>query len=392
MSEMSLLLGAGFSVNQGYPTASELNKRLEELNHEDFYVHTSGVVVMKEREFPDPCFYSDHAIGKFFLIELIEYYTKENSFNYEEFYDFYNAFYRKKTKDEAFDQFCNGFRGRIRTDLDNQNLLSRTNSIFNQLIIKFLKDREGNTFYKPVRQCKPILPGYDGFLYCLEGWGKDGSTHIHTLNHDIFFETFKDTDWLDGNLTDGFDELGSPFFGRRENGDNVRLAYFSDRFKGPFRLYKLHGSIDQVPFHIQEKGIDTYIKTKQGISKTNLYKEVQGEDGNLTYINDWINYHADFLSGTTSKILRYREPFYYGKMFEHFETNLSNSSSLVVIGYGCRDIEINNIIETKFDFKNKPCFIVEPYPSESTISFIEKYGAQLISRHPGNMSLEDFNG
>ncbi|MGV3541090.1 MAG: SIR2 family protein [Rufibacter sp.] len=391
MKQTSLLLGAGFSVNQGYPTASQLNEALVNLHPEDFWIHTDGTGLFKSRDEKDPCWYDSYAKGKYFITRLINFYielTKEG-FNYEEFYDFYNEIYRQEKEVKEFNEFCDSFRVEFHSNTDNLNLLSQTNQIFNQLITHFLVDREGNRFYKPVHLCKPIYPGYTGFLNCLEFWGTDGTVHIHTLNHDIFFEIFNNSDWLQGNLCDGFNELGSPYFGDFKEDYKVRLPYFTNEYKEKFRLYKLHGSIDQFPFHIQDNGIQTYVKIKYGVGNNGLYKEVN-QEGELTYINDWINYHSDFLSGTTSKILRYREPWYYEKVFTHFENNLEASERLIAIGYGCGDLEVNNIIEQKFDFNNKPVYVVDPYPSERTTEFIKKFNGKLVEKTPENIQISDF--
>ena len=389
MTQTSLLLGAGFSVNQGYPTANQLNEKLTSLDPEDFWIHTDGTVVLRDEK--DPCWYSSYAKGKFFIIELIDFYQKhsQKDFNYEEFYDFYSEIYRNGIEIPEFNDFCENFRKEHHSDINNHNLLSKTNNIFNQLIGHFLIDNKGNRFYEPVHYGKPIFLGYTGFLNCLEKWGENGVVHIHTLNHDIFFEIFKSSDWIQGSMDDGFKELGSPYYGDLGEKYKVRLPYFTNEYREKYRLYKLHGSVDQFPFHIQDEGIETYVKIKLGIGTSDLFKEVE-KDRRLTYINGWINYHPDFLSGTTSKILRYREPWYYEKVFNHFENNLENSEMLVLIGYGCGDIEVNNLIKEKFDYLNKPILVVEPDPSDKTTEFIQEFNGKLIVKNPDNLSLDDF--
>lgn len=391
MTQISLLLGAGFSVNQGYPTAEQINKKLMSLNPEDFWVDSAGTVLLKSRDKENPCWFLSYATERFFIVELIDFYQNysKKDFNYEEFYDFYNKIYRNEIEVPEFSEFCEKFRKNYHTDIDNRNLLSKTNNIFNQLIKHFLVDKEGNSFYESVHYGKPILPGYTGFLNCIEGWGENGVVHIHTLNHDIFFECFKNSDWIQGNLDDGFKELGSPFYGSLGSKYKVRLPCFTNEYNEKYRLYKLHGSVDQFPFHIQNNGVDTYVKIKFGISSSELFKEVE-KDGKPTYINDWLNYHPDFLSGTTSKILRYRESSYYEKVFKRFENNLINSEMLVLIGYGCGDIEINNLIRDKFDYQNKPIIVVEPYPSKKTMQFIQEFDGKLIEKTPENLNLDDF--
>ncbi|QNR24876.1 SIR2 family protein [Croceimicrobium hydrocarbonivorans] len=391
MKQTSILLGAGFSVNQGYPTANQFNEILVNLDPEDFCVHTDGTVIKKNREDEDPFWYTQDSKHRHFVTRLIQLYKElsEGLFNYEEFYDFYNEIRRGERECHEFDELCNGFREEFHSDTDNINLISRTNNILNQLISIFLVDRDGNKFYKPVNHGKPIYPGYSGFLYCMEKWGSESIVHIHTLNHDLFLETFKSSDWIQGELSDGFEEIGSPYYGNFKENYKVRLPRFTNHFDKKFRLYKLHGSVDQFPFHIQNQGIDTYVKIKLGIGTSDLFKEVQ-ENGKPKYINDWINYHPDFLSGTTSKILRYREPWYYDKVFTHFEENLKNSEQLIIIGYGCGDIEINRLIEECFDFENKMVNLVEPYPSDKSREFVKKFKGRLIEKTPDNLSIDDF--
>ncbi|KYG81048.1 SIR2-like protein [Roseivirga ehrenbergii] len=390
MTQTSILLGAGFSVNRGYPTANQLNEILVNLDAEDFWVHTAGTVVRKNKDEDDPCWYSDDARHKHFVIKLIQLYRdlENGSFNYEEFYDFYNEIYRGERESPEFEGLCNSFRTEFKLETNNTNLISRTNNILNQLISIFLVDRDGNKFYSPVHHCKPIYPGYSGFLNCLEHWGENSIVHIHTLNHDLFFETFKSSDWVQGELSDGFEEIGSSYYGDFKENYKVRLPRFTNHFDKKFRLYKLHGSVDQFPFHIQNEGIDTYVKVKLGIGTSDLFKEIK-EEGKLKYINDWINYHPDFLSGTTSKILRYREPWYYDKVFTHFEGNLKNSEELIIIGYGCGDIEINRLIEKCFDFKNKHLFLVEPYPSDISRDFVVRFNGTLIEKTPDNLNIDE---
>ena len=362
-----------------------------ELDPEDFCIHTAGIVIMKARDEGDPFFYSSDSKNRFFVVQLIQLFRQLNNdnFNYEEFYDFYNSIERGERESEEFDELCEKFRKEYKVDTNNTNLISVTNKIVNQLIALKLVDGDGNKFYEPVHYGKPIYPGYSGFLYCLEHWGTDSTVHVHTLNHDLFFEVFKDSDWLNGQLSDGFEEIGSPYYGNFKENYKVRLPRFTNLYDTNFRLYKLHGSVDQFPYHIQGKGIDTYVKIKLGIGTSDLFKEVL-DNGELKYINDWINYHPDFLSGTTSKILRYREPWYYDKVFNHFETNLEKSDKLIVIGYGCLDSEVNRLIEERFAFENKPVFLVEPFPSETSHIFREKFNCRLIEKTPEELQKSDF--
>ena len=106
-------------------------------------------------------------------------------------------------------------------------------------------------------------------------------------------------------------------------------------------------------------------------------------------MNDFINYHSDFLSGTTSKTLRYREPWYYEKVFQHFENNLRDSEMLVIIGYGCRDTEINRLIIEHYG-NTHPVYIVEPYPDQHTYNFLKQVNGKLIEKFPEQLLIQHF--
>lgn len=389
MNEISLLLGAGFSVNKGYPTANQLNNKITSLTADEFTVAQQGSVCWLEAGQQDPFTYTSYHAVKLFTLELIALYAAKNEyFNYEEFFDYYSNVNKPEFRDEDFEKFCDDFRVRNNIETDNLNLVSGHNSVFNQLISAFLVDRDGRKFYENIHHMGPYQ-GYNGFLGCLHQLGKDNILHINTLNHDLFFESLNHTDAISGDLADGFEELGSPYYGEIEGGAKIRLSYYSGRYETNFRLYKLHGSLDQYPFHSMNGGqIDSYIKTKPGIGVTDFYKEVIDENGKLIYVNDFINYFPDFLSGTTSKILRYRDPVYYESIFKAFEVNLQKSDTLILIGYGCGDSEINNIIFNNFKGKT---YVVDPFPQPRTHEFCEKTDAILITKTPEQIGLPDFN-
>jgi len=386
MSQISLLLGAGFSVNKGYPTASMLNEKITKLKATDFTVAPNGSVFLLEDGQEDIFANAANKIFKRFTLELIAFYGSTCNFNYEEFFDYYKNINRPENRDVAFERFCDAFRGKLGIEDDNHALISMHNSIFNQIISGLLVDREGNHFYKRIHHMG-AYPGYNGFLACIQSWGKENVLHIHSLNHDLFLESLNHTDTINGELSDGFTELGSPYYGGLKSGDKIRLSYYSGIYDTNYRLYKLHGSLDQYPFHARDGRIDAYIKTKYGIGDTDFYKEQQNDEGKLEYVNDFINYFPDFLSGTTSKILRYKDPIYYEEIFKTFEANLQASELLVLVGYGCGDSEINNIIFNNF---KGMVYLVDPFPSAKTHEFCGKTGGKLIEKTPENMGLPDF--
>ena len=84
-------------------------------------------------------------------------------------------------------------------------------------------------------------------------------------------------------------------------------------------------------------------------------------------------YHADFLTGTTSKIQRYNEPLLFKKLFKRFKKNLSQADKLIIIGYGCKDKGINEIIKKHFDYHHKPSFIIDKYAGK----MVEEFGKDI---------------
>lgn len=193
---------------------------------------------------------------------------------------------------------------------------------------------------------------------------KDNIINVHTLNHDLFFERLNRTEWINGELCDGFEELGSPYYGELLHDNRsykCRLERYTGNYDTKLRLYKLHGSKNYYLYSRNERPKfepeGKYIKGKWGVGSGDFYKEKKGNDGNLVYENCWINYHSDFLTGTTSKIIRCREPLLYGPLFNLFESNLEQADMLIIIGYGCKDSEVNRIIFEKFG-GNKPFLLL----------------------------------
>lgn len=395
----SILLGAGFSAPMGYPIGNQLNESILALDGTEFGFSTDGKLVVDSSiggRRPNFGYRNSYDNQFDFLLELMKYYhSKIKRFDYEEFYDFLSDEKKWDLLTKEFEQEAKKYYNNIYSS--PKDLIRDLKPIFNQIVRHFLKDRNGERWYgNSPHHCKPIFPGYTGFLNCIEYWGKNGIVDTHTLNHDLLLERLNISDWLQGSLCDGFEEMGSPYFGKLRTGLDsymVRLARYTGIYPSNFRLYKLHGSVNYYPFYRDEGGVaipEIYIKTKIGIGSNSLYKEFQDKGGELKYDNCWINYHSDFLSGTSSKIIRYREPLLFESLFKKFNENLNSSDQLIIVGYGCKDEEINRIILEYFDFKNKPSFMINPYPSEKVIAFGEILNSTMISTDLENLGIEMF--
>ncbi|MDO9153900.1 MAG: hypothetical protein Q7U47_09380 [Paludibacter sp.] len=350
---ISILLGAGFSAPAGYPIGKVLNEKLLNITNDLISFSPDGTLVFSVNGTkPDFGYNTMYDINFEYCIELIKHYNdKIQSFDYEEFYDYI-------VNDVRNDQEAKKLAIPYSPDSDFNQLVDGLVTIYNQLVSYLLRDKKGNTWYdNQTYYIGNSYSGYTGFLRYLKSLDIDTIINIHTLNHDLFFESLNNTVFLNGELCDGFEELGSPYYGEIEKDGHCylcRLKRYVGNYNTKFRLYKLHGSLDYRVFSNLDEGViipENYIKTRYGIGSMNLYKEKMNKDGKLEYENCWINYHADFLTGTTSKIERYEDNLFYGKLFEKFKVNLISSDILIIVGYGAKDEEINKMIIECFKYK-----------------------------------------
>jgi hypothetical protein len=396
---IALIIGAGFSAPIGYPEGNQLNLRIlfcAECDNCFAFSDAGELIVSTDGTKPSVGYKTSNDWYWDFCKGAILYYNSNiKGFDYEEFYDWYR--YNSKDDNGLKELFDKG--NYPKSDFDTfENYLYQIDKIYVQIIGFLLKDKDGKSWYDEAHYCKPIFDGYTGFLNCIEKLAENHIVNIHTLNHDLFFERLNNTEWLNGELCDGFEELGSPFYGKLQHNNRTykcRLAKYTGKYNGKIRLYKLHGSKDYYIYYTNGgRGMhlypETYIKTRYGIGDMDFYKEIQTQSGELEYENCSVNYHPDFLTGTTSKIERYREPLLYKKLFELFKKNLINAEKLIIIGYGCKDAEINKYIIEHFG-KDKPCFVIDPFAGETVKDFIKELGdnTTLVSKQLNDLSISD---
>jgi len=376
MKNISFLIGSGFSVPAGYPTTTEMNGRLGRIDHSEIYIHTCGSAHFLNGE-SDPNAHHMRIEQKKFIQEFLEFYNdielgKENNFHYETFYDYYRSLLYEENYPENLVNFFDNFRTKHEIERNNHHLLLDFHHTYNQLIAQLLA--------KPLERfhlCKPYDPNYSAFLQLAEDLAKTHRVHIHSLNHDLYMEHLAHSDGIQGKMDDGFEELGSTFFGElldKYERYLVRLSRFTGRFEQQFCLYKLHGSIDQYWFQENEELF--LIKIKRGVSPLKIFKESK-KNGVLAYVHRPTDYFPDFLSGTTSKTERYGE-HYYHNILDSFQRNLRSSKALIIIGYGFNDIGINQFIQDSFLTDNsKTLFVIDvkkpdtPFLTHNNVLFVE---------------------
>ncbi|WP_193215944.1 SIR2 family protein [Pseudoprevotella muciniphila] len=266
-------------------------------------------------------------------------------------------------------------------------------NIYNQIVQDLIRDRKGRQYYENVDSVRcEFQQNYNCFIDFITSLVKDYIVDVHTLNHDLLFESFSNI--LNTEVNDGFKEYGSKYYGVFCcNGFEYtcRLqAYTTDNYnQASINLYKLHGSVNYVPFY--KKGVDgisrkiAYLKSNKGINITQLYMEDENK-GEFIYSES--ERHYDFLTGTT-KAIRYND-FFFQELFCNFKCNLKNAEKLIIIGYGGKDKEINKYIVDNFDYEHKPVFIVDPKPSETLMNFANRINAQIIEKTVSEIDGSDF--
>lgn len=373
MDEISFLIGSGFSVPADISSTQEINKTVANTKKEQFFYSTEnsagylfGKAYVNNQH--------EHVEERKFVEEFVNFYNREiignkNLFNYEKFYDYFMEVYENRNINSKLESFLKTFNnrnggGNFRSA---ESYLDDFNVVFPQLIKSMVwKDFSKSRLSTGSATASPVYIDYGNFLKLITRLANDHLIHIHSLNNDLLMESFNRTDAFDGKLDDGFTTSGSQVYGELDVTESnlaphdyfVRLPYFADHYKSGLRLYKLHGSIDRYRlFYGNEERI---IRVLSGVSPDRVFLE-QNNNGIPEYIgteNSKIKRVPDFLTGTDYKITKSQDGF-YSRMFEHFEENLRNSKTLVIIGYGFGDATVNDYIDQYARDKNKNLIIID---------------------------------
>lgn len=374
-------MGAGFSAPKGYPIGNGMNNGLLNFDDKDVDFSPSGELVISKNgrkpQFQIEGVYNVHQKYFIFCKRLIKEYSiaHDGKFDYELFYDFIKS---DEVKEKRYQVLCDDLLSEFESF---EYYLFNVPHIYNQMAEYLLKDREGKNRYDDEPFKINNVDWYNRFLDYLSQLSHEYIINVHTLNHDLLFESFNNTGYINNSISDGFDEYGSEYYGKLIHDNRTyhcRLERYTSRYNTPIRLFKLHGSLDYVPFYREvENGFmipDKYVKIKWGIGASDIMKSRKSKIG---YDVSPFEYHADFLTGTTSKIQRYNEPLLFKKLFKRFKKNLRQADKLIIIGYGCKDEGINEMIKEYFDYNHKPSFIVDKYAGEGVVEFGKSINAVL---------------
>jgi hypothetical protein BACCOPRO_01635 len=289
-----------------------------------------------------------------FIKKIVLKYKEGREFDYEEFYDFLTG------NDEINSP---EYRDLARSGISDENyhqLICDVKFVYNQMISFLIKDKNGNQWYGDSTHLGEVSC-YENFIQFLaELLNSDIIVNIHTLNHDLFFESLlKREDIV--RISDGFEGYGSNYYGYLDCNDReylCRLERYTGNYDTNLRLYKLHGSLNYYIYYTKINSAcciqDRCIKLQYGIGK--VYKVLY--NGELEIVPK--SFHSPFLTGK-NKV--YNE-FFYKDLFSKFQENLEQSSILVIIGYSGGDSGINKYL--KEYYKGGKCFIVDPAVEENS--------------------------
>ena len=381
---ISILIGAGFSVPMGYPIGNRVNDILSNFDYNRIDISPAGELYnSRERSSIISTQYQRNLV---FCGRMIDAYTKaqDGKFDYEEFFDFIHS---KEIFEESYLRVSEGL---VAENEDYHDYVYGLDNIFTQMVSHVIRDGNGEIWYDNKPNQIGFVKGYDTFLQVLSKWSDDYIVNVHTLNHDMLFESFNKTEYLSGKICDGFDEYGSEYYGvltacqgRRYN---VRLERYTARYNKPVRLYKLHGSFDYVFYYKSYGNILTpsiCVKRRYGIDLKSLKR---GIGSKMKYESFPFAYHSNFLSGVNTKVKHYNDKVLYCKLQKRFRNNLRTAKQLIIVGYGGKDEGINDAILDNYDYHIKPTIIIDPYPSDALIELKNKLGASLITKSISDIS------
>jgi hypothetical protein len=401
--KISFLIGSGFSIPEGLPSVSALNKRLSKINEDEILIHTDQTAFFLNGQKDSNRFL--RRIERYFVQEFLEFYNSKilssnEEFHYETFYDFYSNYLAKgenKTEiEEFYQEFLKKHTSQGSINPDCYNMVFDFNRTFNQLLasqlhnVKFFKDISYGNY-----------PPYDDFICFLNDLIKKFDIKFHTLNHDLFFDWLgQHCDGLWQHYSDGFRFEGSPFYGHLNHVFNpgkanevhkkyyVKLAYFDNKYDTILCVFKLHGSIlNTIVYRPEPDQNKVRIKSDYAIGK--FCMEIFNSEENKYELKNLIDQvQPDFLSGTTFKIRSYKRDDHYVNLFRHFETNLKESDLLIITGYGFKDSGINEYIENHYLKDGKPMLVIDPFKPMSEL--LERYSNIFIEKDITQVGFKEF--
>jgi len=347
MKQVSILLGAGFSVYAKIADRQIINSKLKELKSDDFIINSVGIAHFTEN-YPNPDWLNK--TKRNFIEYFISKYTSKNpNFDYEMFYDYCVKLYSNHKTSKELDSIYKEFKKEIPYySIDKVNSMSILIRTINQLIDNIL-NLDKNIFESG------LINKYQSFLSIIDKLVNDEyEVNIFTLNHDLLLEKLLEKS-LNYTYDDGFQYFRTPYY-IKQNNYQFRIRYYNQKFNSSVKVFKLHGSIDNFIVNYSEPY--DMIKIPKKLNLLELYREKEIQE-DFTEEHLWTLYEPHFLSGDETKVKKYNSHQYYIDMFNMLQKKLNNSELLVCIGYGLGDEELNKNIFSSYD-ESKKLLVVKP--------------------------------
>lgn len=374
---IAILLGAGFSVPAGLPSANTLSEKIK-----------ATIYDCVRKSFKE----GENSIFESYILEkvLIDYDCSINNFDYELYYDYLIKETKNKLDEDRlmsfiergmYGYFWKQSRGSgIETKQHSEQIKKMINSISIEEYTDYVKGKID--WYQEVI-AKNILrntnngkietfnPCYQGFVDILTNYvNQDYIVDIYTLNHDLFLESLLSQTCMKDKVSNGF-------------GDNIKhlnkidyKTFSINNYNKPIRIYKLHGSIDIHELSYSGNTDIDYIQIVNGYIDKNAF---------IMDNTQFASINPLFLTGKTSKQNQYsKEP--YIALLNECSNKLGIAEKLVVIGYSGNDEGINEIIFNQFRNWNN-AFVISP--NAKAHEFVTKNGAKALNKGIELLNLND---
>ena len=379
---IAFLLGAGFSVPSGLPTANVLNSFI-----------ISEIYNRIRNSFKEGVAESNYMLQSYILEKVLIDCDECGDFNYEQYYEFLE-FEKKEILDadkllSFIERGMYGYFWKCSKEKDTRGkersikITDMSNSIINKCK-KYSDAVEGvEQWYQyfiarnlagnsKKGKLEKINPYYQKFVDIISDYVNRGYIiDIYTLNHDLLLESLLSFIDFKDKVCNGFGGEINQICGKEYKMFNIKYL------NKDIRIYKLHGSIDIYELS-NEFSNKQYIQMLDGYSEGNAF---------FMDVNNTVSVLPLFLTGKTSKIKKYeKEP--YKSMLNEFKNHISEAEKLIVIGYSGNDEGINDILYDKFtNWSNS--YVVAPSANEHV--FVKNKHAKPINKGVEKLSAKDIN-
>ncbi len=373
--DLTILIGAGFSVLAGQPLAKDINTRFDRDQREKLLVFSSGewawVDGREDVDLNNGTLFYDQLPYSYILNEIIITYKMEKGEfnNYEHFFNYVNDKLNVK-------KWIEGIYERAKNLMisDKPYLVAEPKAHADYLLV-FSKSPQVNKILEIINyliadllggmsleKVKEVHENYKGFLSYIK---KYKTVNIFTLNHDLLLEKLLQLEGIE--YARGFTNENSEI-----NHEGNSIPVFKNDFKANVRIYKLHGSLDYFRFQHYEHGEMMWQPTGMyNYFTTNDYRTKHTAvriDPNTKEVIQDLNFDVvpKFITGT-NKTEIIKNDLMYKELFSRFESIIKSCEELLISGYSFSDDHINDSLKNNKKLKiiNQNPYQKYPFASKS---------------------------